>query len=168
MSGVFPSGDIDLIESIDRNDLLSAEEDMFALAVIQYGGNLSAAYKEAYGPSPTAAAQARILMLKPAVIRRIRDLNSSVHQSDLITIESHLVELAIIRDMAKHQGMLKVALNAEESRGKVIGLYVGKGDNAPQTPPAIDKLAQRLLNMMPRNMDNLEPVDVESREVVNG
>ena len=40
------------------------------------------------------------------------------------------MELADIRDLAKDQGNLKVALDSEVQRGKVAGFYVGKSDAA--------------------------------------
>jgi len=106
---------------------LTAKEDMFALAVIEYGGNLRKAYEEAFGIGDTTpVAKARALMARPEVALRIRDITESVQQNALVSLGSHLVELADIRDLAKDQGQLKVALNAEEARGRVAGLYIGK------------------------------------------
>jgi hypothetical protein len=106
---------------------LTAKEDMFALAVIEYGGNLRKAYEEAFGVGDTTpVAKARALIARPEIALRIRDITESVQENALVSLGSHLVELADIRDLAKYQGQLKVALNAEEARGRVAGLYIGK------------------------------------------
>lgn len=106
---------------------LTAQEDTFALAVIEYGGNLRRAYEEAFGiGDSTPVAKARALMARPEIALRIRDITESVQEGALVSLGSHLVELADIRDLAKAQGQLKVALNAEEARGRVAGFYIGK------------------------------------------
>lgn len=106
---------------------LTAKEDMFALAVIEYGGNLKKAYEEAFGIGDFApTAKARELMNRPEIAFRIRQITEAAHEGALMSLGSHLMELADIRDLAKDQGQLKVALNAEEARGRVYGLYVGK------------------------------------------
>ena len=106
---------------------LTAKEDMFALAVIEYGGNLRKAYEEAFGVGDsTPIAKARALLGRPEIALRIRDLTEAVQENALVSLGSHLVELADIRDLAKDQGQLKVALNAEEARGRVAGFYIGK------------------------------------------
>ncbi len=112
-------------------------EDMFCLAVIEYGGNLKEAYKSVFGQDVHQPnAKARALMCRPEIAGRILDLTTAVQDNALISLGSHLVELAEIRDLAKFSGQLKVALNAEESRGKAAGLYVGKGESSPVRGPA--------------------------------
>lgn len=119
---------------IDVNPLpaLTNEEDTFCLAVIEYGGNLKSAYISAFGhDSNTPATSARRLLGRPEIALRIRELTEVVADNALISLGSHLVELADIRDLAKMTGQLKVALNAEEARGRVAGFYIGKeGANA--------------------------------------
>jgi len=103
---------------------LSVDEDTFALAVIECNGNVRLAYRMAFGEnalSPMANGQK--LLSKPAVLARINELSSTIKESALISLGGHLVELAEIRDLAKSQGQLKVALVAERTRGEVAGLY---------------------------------------------
>lgn len=108
-------------------------EDMFCLAVIEYGGNLKAAYLATYGEDKhMPMAKARRLMARPEIAARIRDLTEAVQDNALISLGSHLVELAEIRDLAKVSGELKTALDAERTRGQAAGLYVGKGENSPK------------------------------------
>lgn len=103
---------------------LSVDEDSFALAMIEYGGNVSAAYRSVFGEdvrSPGARGQA--LLVLPQVQHRIQELSTAVKESAMVSMGMHLQELAQIRDMAKIQGQLKVALQAERTRGEVTGLY---------------------------------------------
>lgn len=48
-------------------------------------------------------------------------------------------------------GQIKIALEAEKSRGTVIGLYQAKGENTqiPKTVSHLEKLAERVMGMMP-------------------
>ena len=109
---------------------LSLDEDSFALAVIEYSGNIAAAYQSVFGTvkSPTARGQA--LLVLPQVQHRIAELSNTIKEVTLISLGSHLQELAQIRDLAKMQGQLKVALQAERTRGEITGLYEHLGQNA--------------------------------------
>jgi len=103
---------------------LSVDEDSFALAVVEYGGNVSLAYKSVFGDdvrSPGARGQA--LMALPQIQYRIQELTTTVKESAMVSMGMHLQELATIRDMAKLQGQLKIALQAERTRGEATGLY---------------------------------------------
>lgn len=116
---------------------LTLDEDTFCLAVVEYGGNLRKAFQEVFGVDVTQpTARARALIARPEIQVRIQDLGSSVTEQSLISLGSHMVELAEIRDLAKSQGNTKDALASEIARGKVAGFYVGKGDSAPPTRPA--------------------------------
>lgn len=106
---------------------LTPEEDLFCLTVIEYNGNLKAAYAAVFGDQVThPLARAKLLLAKPEIQARIADLNEVTREHSLVSLESHLLELAEIRDLAKIQGALKVAFSAEEARGKAAGLYVTK------------------------------------------
>lgn len=103
---------------------LSTDEDSFALAVIEYSGNLAAAYKAVFGDDvKSPGARGNALMARPQIANRVQELSETVRQTTLISVGTHLQELAAIRDLAKHQGQLKVALSAERTRGEVVGLY---------------------------------------------
>jgi hypothetical protein len=105
---------------------LSVDEDTFALAVIEYGGNLRAAWIAAFGEHSTPTAKAREMLAIPRIAKRVQALTVAIADSSLISLGSHMLELANIRDMAKFNGQLKVALEAEKSRGTVAGFYAGK------------------------------------------
>lgn len=110
---------------------LTAEQDAFALAIIEYNGNLKAAYLAVFGETaPSPLANARMLSQNPSVVARVRALLFAAEDQDLISRSAHLAELAEIRDMAKKMGAPKVALEAERSRGEVVGFYKGKNDDS--------------------------------------
>jgi len=108
---------------------LTDQEDTFALAVIECGGNLGAAYKQAFidDECRTPMAKARELMCRPEIAKRIHQLQISLEEHAMVSVGSHLVKLAEIRDLAVQTDQLKVALAAERSRGEVAGFYAGKG-----------------------------------------
>lgn len=127
---------------------LTSEEDTFALGVIEYGGNLGAAYRAAFGAEiSNPVAKARHMISRPEIAKRIMQLTEATQEHALISLGSHLVQLAEIRDLAKDTGQLKVALSAEQARGEVAGFYQGKGaggrgsDNTPN--------ASVIINMAP-------------------
>lgn len=142
---------------------LSIDEENFALAVVEHGGNIKAAYVSVFGDTGNAGARGKRLLMDPRVSARVIDLNGAVAASSLITMESHLIELANIRDLAKSAGSLKVALAAEESRGKVAGYYVTRIEAPAQDGGGADRLARladRLLNLQ-RGVTRREAEDVE-------
>ncbi|MFZ2287581.1 MAG: hypothetical protein WAV93_11400 [Bacteroidales bacterium] len=103
---------------------LTQAEDTFALAIIECGGNIAAAYKMTYGEdSPFPIARGKELLSKPQIALRIREITDKIQDASLISMGAHLYELADIRDLAKNSGQLKVALSAERARGEVVGLY---------------------------------------------
>jgi hypothetical protein len=103
---------------------LTMQEDTFALAVIEYAGNVGAAYRAAFGADQEyAAAKGKQLLGNPLVQERINGIMSKIQDSNLISLGAHLAELADIRDTAKVTGQIKVALDAERSRGEAGGLY---------------------------------------------
>lgn len=118
---------------------LTVEEDTFALAVIEFGGNLGAAYRAAYGEGPNPIARARELLTRPEIALRIKALTDAVQEHALISLGSHLVKLAEIRDVSMVAGQFKTALAAEVKRGEAAGFYSDKAppggkNGAPQGP----------------------------------
>jgi prefoldin subunit 5 len=69
------------------------------------------------------AARGKLLLQQANVALRIREISSAVHEDTLISLSSHLSQLAEIRDLAKLTGQIKVAFSAERSRGEAIGIY---------------------------------------------
>lgn len=113
---------------------LSTDEDSFCLAMIECSGNVALAYKMAFGDGTRyASSKGKELLQQPNVQARIRELSAIVEDTTLFSLSTHLMELATIRDMAKLQGQLKVALQAERTRGEATGLYQQKPQNTGQT-----------------------------------
>jgi len=162
------------MDTVDETTLVVAlqpTQELFALSVVEFGGNLSKAYKCVFGEDVEGAtAKGAMLMKDPAVLARVNQLTAAINEQALISVGSHLNELAVIRDLAKAQGAYKVAMEAEVNRGKVAGFYVNK-ENAPPPPsvPAatqLNELAGRLVGLLSTaRSQNGETVDVEAREV---
>ncbi len=153
-------------------EVLSSQEDSFCLAYIEYSGNVGKAFRSAYGDSchsPTA--RGRQLMLKPAIVSRIRELSEANKEYTLMSLQDHLGELADIRDLAKGSGMYKVAMEAEVNRGKAAGLYTSKGEDIVPPMPAdhnLNQLAGRLTGLLRHartENENGEILDVQAREI---
>ncbi len=70
-----------------------------------------------------ASSKGQQLLANPLVQERIQGIMSKIQDSQLISLGAHLMELADIRDTAKATGQIKVALQAERSRGEAGGLY---------------------------------------------
>lgn len=114
---------------------LSTELDTFALAIIEYGGNLGAAYRSVFGEDVrNPASKARELITRPEVALRIQKLSQAVEEHAYISLGSHLTKLAEIRDLAIGSDQLKVALGAETKRGEAAGFYAGKLNSRPGSP----------------------------------
>jgi phage terminase small subunit len=153
-------------------EVLSSQEDSFCLAYIEYSGNVGKAFRSAYGDHcASPAARGRQLLLKPAIVARIRELSEANKEYTLMSLQDHLGELADIRDLAKGSGMYKVAMEAEVNRGKAAGLYTSKGEDIVPPLPAdhnLNQLAGRLTGLLRQarseNQDG-EIVDVQAREV---
>lgn len=123
-----------VIDNETGQPVLSLQEDTFCLAMIEYAGNLGAAYRSAFGDVSNPAARARLLLARPEIAKRMQELVELTQEHSLITLGSHLEELANIRDMAKVQGDLKTALMSEVKRGEVVNLYKKEESNADKRP----------------------------------
>lgn len=103
---------------------LSRDEETFALAVIECSGNIAAAYRMTF-PDDThmPLAKGKTLLANPAVALKIRSITDAVQDAALISVGSHLDQLAKIRDLSIITGQLKTAYMAERSRGEAVGIY---------------------------------------------
>lgn len=143
---------------------LTQQEEMFCLAFVEFSGNQALAYKSVFGDVRFANASAQELLRNQRVRDRIAQLNDAAKDAVIFSKESHMAELATIRDMAKTMGAVKVALAAEELRGKAFGVY------AKEIPTEADKPGDRLsqlahrLQSMNRQMRG-EAVELQPKEV---
>lgn len=117
-------------ETSDSKDLivvpLSADEDDFCLAVIEFGGNLGAAYRAIHGDVASPIAKAQRLISRPEIALRIKKIAEATQEHALISLGSHLLQLADLRDQSAKAGDLRTALAAEVKRGEVVGFYKDK------------------------------------------
>jgi hypothetical protein len=130
------------IQSASVRVPLTVDEDTFALGVIEYGGNLGAAFRAVWPDAPNPVARARELMTRPEVALRIKALTEAVEEHALISLGSHLTQLAEIRDLSLKRGEMKTALTAEVKRGEAVGFYdgkmvAGKNSEGPSNPSVV-------------------------------
>lgn len=103
---------------------LTQEEDDFCLGVIEFGGNIGKAYRAAFGDESTfPIAKGKKLLGLPQIALKIKSITDALDEGALISTSAHLDELARIRDLASATGELKVAYQAERSRGEAVGIY---------------------------------------------
>lgn len=148
-------------------ELLTDAESTFCLAYVEKAGNPGRAYIQAFGHSTVPNARGLELLQDPRIRARIIELQGTLQEVALVSMQSHLGELAEIRDLAKHMGAMKVALDAEVKRGTVAGLYQAKGESAPvDATPKLKEIEQRLigLNRKAKMIANTEVVDVVSAQ----
>ena len=153
------------VEAGELIELLTDHESTFCLAYVETAGNPAKAYIQAYGHSRMPGARGLELLQDPRIRARIIELQGTLQEVALVSMQSHLGELAVIRDMAKEMGAMKVALEAEVKRGTVAGLYISKGESAPvDASPKLKEIEERLigLNRKAKQIAHSEVTDVVS------
>ena len=107
---------------------LTERQIKFAELLVYNEGRMSAseaAYQAGYKTRPRqAASELRSPKISPLVVKYIGELRAEVQEKYGISFESHITELAKIRDDARAKGAWSAATNAEVARGKAGGLYV--------------------------------------------
>lgn len=111
---------------------LTHKQEMFCLAYVETG-NASEAYRRAYDtgkmkPESVNESASRLLA-DVKIVARLEQLRAPVRERAQITLESHLERLNHLSLMAEQAEQYSAAIKAEESRGKVSGLYVEKVDH---------------------------------------
>lgn len=105
---------------------LTPKQEKFCLEFIQCG-NAAEAYRRAYSAEKmkpeTVWNSAYKLMENGEVKARVQELRETAAQKAIVTLESHLADLARLRDLAEGDGQFSAAITAEISRGKAVGLY---------------------------------------------
>ena len=64
----------------------------------------------------------------PKIVERIRELEKDLAKQHEVTYESHITQLARIRDLAIEQKALGPAVAAEKQRGMAAGLYITRSE----------------------------------------
>lgn len=110
---------------------LTAKQEAFAQAVAS-GMNQSDAYRTAYQASGMKASSVNVnaskMMADAKVAQRVADLRKPVAEKAQITLESHLADLMMLRDMAVTERQISAAIAAEIARGKAAGVHVEKSE----------------------------------------
>ena len=110
---------------------LTQKLEELCIAYIEIGEKV-AAYRKVYKPKSTNAnsikSTAFSMFAKPHVMARIAELQAPAAKRAGITLESHLDELARLRNKADEDADYGAAIRAEVARGKAAGLYVEKID----------------------------------------
>lgn len=109
--------------------MLTQKQETFCLAYMKTG-NASEAYRRAYDAArmkpETVNRKAKELLDNGKIRARLDELRKPVVDAAQITYESHLTRLKELSDAAFEAGQFAAAIKAEESRGKVAGLYVDR------------------------------------------
>ena len=105
----------------DLQRKLNARQELFSQSLL-VGKSADQAYADAgYKPSRPHASR---LATNGNVLARLAELRKPVTKAAQVTLEGHLRDLKIVRNMATTAGQFGAAITAEVNRGKAAGLYV--------------------------------------------
>lgn len=108
---------------------LTPKQERFCIEYLK-DGNASEAYRRAYSPPKSAPAtinrDAHDLIHHPKIVARLEELQAPIRNAAQLTVESHLEELARLRQLALLSEKHGAAITAEMARGKVAGFYIEK------------------------------------------
>jgi phage terminase small subunit len=111
---------------------LTPKQENFCNAYIELG-NASEAYRLAYDigdmKSATINRAAKQLMDNSKITTRIQELRAPVVEAAKMSLEGHLADLKMMRDLALAEKQYSAAINAETQRGKAAGYYVTRTEN---------------------------------------
>src|SRR5262249_10646029 len=120
------------------------------------------AYRKAGYSSKTNAAldaNASRLISADKVRARIKEIQSVAAAETALTLEEHMKELKLLREMAKAEGDIKAAIAVEVKRGEVKQFYVKKVEMG--APGEFDQLTneelQRAIIDQTRELAELDP-----------
>ena len=109
--------------------------------------------------------------LSPLVVKYIGELREEKMLKYGVTYESHVAELARIKDAALRKNSFSAAVNAETNRGKAAGLYIDRkiiktGKLEEMTEEQLEAKMKQILNDYGSLLD-LKTVEGESEEIVD-
>lgn len=123
---------------------LTPKQEAFAQAVAS-GKNQSDAYRAAYAADKMKATSVNVnaskLMADAKVAQRVAELRKPVAEKAQMTLESHLRDLMMLRNMAVKEKQISAAITAEIARGKASGVHVEKSESLVTTrelPASVD------------------------------
>ena len=100
--------------------ILSDRQLAFCRAYADGSSGAEAARRAGYSPR-SARYQARDLLAKPHIREAIERFRRTQVALDDMSLEGHLIALAVLRDEALQAGNYMVAARAEAARGRVLG-----------------------------------------------
>ena len=108
--------------------------------------------------------------LSPLVVKYIGELREEKMLKYGVTYESHVAELARIKDAALKKNSFSAAVNAETNRGKAAGLYIDRkiiktGKLEEMTEEQLEAKMKQILNDYGSLLD-MKTVNGESEEVI--
>lgn len=123
--------------------LLDPKGEIIVAAYLANGGNQSESWKAAHPNSrakpQSIAVEASKFFAKPNVRLRIVELQAKVEANVLLTLEGHMKELEILRDLAKARNQTSAAVAAEVKRGELMGYYVERRESTNTNYNITDK-----------------------------
>ena len=108
--------------------------------------------------------------LSPLVVKYIGELREEKMLKYGVTYETHISELARIKDLALKKNSFSAAVNAETNRGKAGGLYIDRkiiktGKLEEMTEEQLEAKMKQILNDYGSLLD-MKTVNGESEEVI--
>jgi phage terminase small subunit len=125
---------------------MTPKQEAFAVAYVKDSTDAIKAWRSAYSGANsndlTARKEASKLLKNPKVAARIAELRVPAAERAGITLESHLADLAALRDEAREARQFGPAITAEIARGKASGVAVEKSETLVTTktlPSSVDE-----------------------------
>lgn len=123
---------------------LTPKQEAFATEVAS-GKSQADAYRAAYNAEnmkpPTVQKRASELMARGDIAGRVAELRKPIADKAQMTLESHLRDLMMLRNMAVKEKQISAAITAEIARGKAAGVHIEKSEQMVTTrelPASVD------------------------------
>ena len=111
-----------------ENGLTEKQEAYCRNFVFGFMTQTEAAEKAGYQDAAVVASRFMNNRDNPKIVERIRELEKDLAKQHEVTYESHITQLARIRDLAIEQKALGPAVAAEKQRGMAAGLYITRSE----------------------------------------
>jgi phage terminase small subunit len=119
---------------------LTPKQERFAQLVAE-GKNLSEAYRLSYNAEKmkpeTVNREAKALIDDPKISTRVEEIRKPIIERTQITLDSHLRDLMMLRNMAVKEKQISAAIAAEVARGKAAGIHVEKSEVRHEIPEVV-------------------------------
>jgi phage terminase small subunit len=120
--------------------LSNAQHEKFVQELLRGRSQADAYLAAGYKAKSTAVASAAAtrLLKNPDIQKRIAEFHEKTELETALTLEEHMRELKLLREMAKARGDIKAAIQAEVKRGEAKQFYVRRVETGG--PVAFDQL----------------------------